>query len=441
MTPQSNFMVVAPILADRVEPLKSELAAMTRLPGMANPKNPIVPFGSFEEIHYARFVILDDRTLDDLAAFGKSVPVYPITLAFIVDCDGSADDCLAHLVRDAGDGLRQIFAHCEGFTPEADLQTWMKTRFRPSAASYVNWIGRTVRQVHEEAALRDFLLLYLKTHAVATNSVQNIREELVTAVRSSVQSGTLTLTPPAATPLAWKVRNVLHCCTMPLGILAVVLLVCLVPLLLVPLVLLTLAVVWLLRRYEKTEPEIIVRMPPQHSEMLARLEDHDVSNQFTVLGSVKPSLFRSVVLTAILWLVDYGARHIYNRGRLGRIQTIHFARWAFLDSKKRVLFISNYDGSLEAYMDDFINKVGWGLNLVFSNGVGYPRTHWLVRDGSKSEQQFKYTLRRHQLPTQVWYKACPGLTAFDIARNTRIREGIERKSMTDAEIRIWLQDL
>ena len=126
--------------------------------------------------------------------------------------------------------------------------------------------------------------------------------------------------------------------------------------------------------------------------MLARLEDHDVTNQFTVLGSVKPSLFRSVTLTAILWLVDYGARHIYNRGRLGRIQTIHFARWAFLDGKKRVLFASNYDGSLEAYMDDFINKVGWGLNLVFSNGVGYPRTHWLVRDGSKSEQQFKYTL-------------------------------------------------
>ena len=64
-----------------------------------------------------------------------------------------------------------------------------------------------------------------------------------------------------------------------------------------------------------------------------------------------------------------------------------------------------------------------GVELVFSNGVGYPRTHWLVRDGSKSEQQFKYTLRRHQLPTQVWYKAYPGLTAFDIARNTRIRDG------------------
>ena len=29
-------------------------------------------------------------------------------------------------------------------------------------------------------------------------------------------------------------------------------------------------------------------------------------------------------------------------------------------------------------MDDFINKVGFGLNVVFSDGVGYPRTRWLL---------------------------------------------------------------
>ena len=441
MTPQSNFMVVAPVSADRIESLKSLLATMTGLPGMADPKNSIIPFGLFEEIHYARFVILDDQTLDDLAAFGKSIPVFPVTLAFIVDCDGATDDCLAHLVRGAGDGLRQIFSKCENFTPESDLRIWMKNHSQPSAASYVNWIGRAVHQIREEAALRSLLVRYLCAQRTARNDLQGIREELVNLVRFSQQDGTLILTPPAATPLGWRVRNALHFLTVPLGILALIVMVWLIRLLLVPLALLTLALVFLLRRYEMTEPEIIVRTPPQHSQMLARLEDHDVTNQFTVLGSVKPSLFRSVTLTIILWLIDYGARHIYNRGRLGRIQTIHFARWAVLDGKKRVLFASNYDGSLEAYMDDFINKVGWGLNLIFSNGVGYPRAHWLVRDGSKSEQQFKYTLRRHQLPTQVWYKAYPGLTAFDIARNTRIRKGIERRSMTDAEVRIWLQDL
>ena len=33
------------------------------------------------------------------------------------------------------------------FTPESDLLIWMKSHSQPSAASYVNWIGRTVRQI------------------------------------------------------------------------------------------------------------------------------------------------------------------------------------------------------------------------------------------------------------------------------------------------------
>ena len=29
----------------------------------------------------------------------------------------------------------------------------------------------------------------------------------------------------------------------------------------------------------------------------------------------------------VLWIVDWGARHLFTRGRLGRVRTIHFARW------------------------------------------------------------------------------------------------------------------
>jgi hypothetical protein len=62
-------------------------------------------------------------------------------------------------------------------------------------------------------------------------------------------------------------------------------------------------------------------------------------------------------------------------------------------------------------------------------------------DGSKNELSFKDTNRRHQIATQVWYKAYPGLTAFDLARNARVRRGIERKAMRDDDIRKWLSDL
>jgi hypothetical protein len=154
---------------------------------------------------------------------------------------------------------------------------------------------------------------------------------------------------------------------------------------------------------------------------------------------LKPGLFRRSTLVFILWIIDYTAKHIYGRGRLARVSTVHFARWVFLDNKKRLLFCSNYDGSLESYMDDFINKVGFGLNVVFGNGIGYPRTRWLLLDGAKNEQKFKYVLRRHELATEVWYNAHPGLTAFDRHRNSLIREGLEKASLSDVEAQRWLQ--
>ena len=164
-----------------------------------------------------------------------------------------------------------------------------------------------------------------------------------------------------------------------------------------------------------------------------------MTNQFSALGSVKPGLFRRWLLSFVLVLTDYACRHIFNRGHLGRVQTIHFARWVFIDNKSRMVFASNYDGSHEAYMDDFVNKVAWGLNLTFSHGIGWPRTEWLIKRGARHEKNFKYFQRRHQIPSQVWYKAYPGLTLTDLARNQRVREGLERTSMTDAQALAWLR--
>jgi hypothetical protein len=124
-------------------------------------------------------------------------------------------------------------------------------------------------------------------------------------------------------------------------------------------------------------------------------------------------------------------------GLLG-LSLIHFARWVLLDDNQRLFFASNYDGSLESYRDDFINKVAWGLNVVFSNGIGWPRTDWLITRGARREMPFKYYQRRHQLPTQVWYKAYPGLTLINMTRNARIRQGLERARMSDGEAAAWL---
>ncbi len=186
------------------------------------------------------------------------------------------------------------------------------------------------------------------------------------------------------------------------------------------------------------DPPLPPRPDPGHVATLAAREDHLISNQFSAFGSVKPGRFRLWTLIFLLWVVNLSTRFIYTRGLLARVGTIHFARWVFLDDRRRLLFASNYDGSLDSYMDDFINKVAFGLNLVFSNGIGYPRTRFLVLEGASDEQEFKNYIRRHQLPTEVWYKAYPDLSAADLARNRRIREGFERKAVTETEARAWL---
>jgi hypothetical protein len=227
--------------------------------------------------------------------------------------------------------------------------------------------------------------------------------------------------------MVWWIKNLAHLIAVPLLVLLFS------PLLIV----IALVVLIRLRHLEKTDPELCWRVDQAHSDELARFEDRDVTNQFTAMGSLKPGLVRLLTLIGILATVDYAARHFVRHGRLGRIRTIHFARWVFLDGKKRMVFFSNYDGTVESYMDDFINKTGFGLNAVFSNGIGYPRTDWLVQGGCKDEQKYRNFLRRHTLRTQVWYKAYPGLTAIDLERNIRIRKGLELQSMSEEESREW----
>ena len=45
LTRQSSFLVVAPVLRDKEADLRSLLLTMNRLPGTADPDNPLVPFG------------------------------------------------------------------------------------------------------------------------------------------------------------------------------------------------------------------------------------------------------------------------------------------------------------------------------------------------------------------------------------------------------------
>ena len=197
MTPQSHFMVVAPIVAERVNGLSALLTSMNDRPGMAKRDNTIVPFGELESLHYARFVILDDKTLSDFEEYGAPIPDFSVLLAFLGDCDGPADECLADMARLAAPGLRQIFSYCQGFSPDSDLLAWMNVHSQAPAANYVNWVGRTVRQIREEATLRDELVTCV-THRqdeFGRDEPQAVRAKLIAHCQPLLSDGRITLTP------------------------------------------------------------------------------------------------------------------------------------------------------------------------------------------------------------------------------------------------------
>jgi len=430
MTPQSNFMVLAPIIPERETELRQLLDSMNHGPGQVDPNNSLLPFAEFEALHFARFVILDDKTTDDVRVYGLPPRRYPTYLAFLGDIDGDANAFLTKLIRRAGKGLGKVFSCCQGFGPDTDLLDWMKQHDAPAIAVYVNWRGRTVRQIREEAALYDALQSYLEKEAASLHGLDSreMRNKLRSFVNAEQSAGRLTLSKEDATPVGWQLRNLAHMIGFPLIALV------LAPLLLIAAPFYIIA----LRRLEKSDPVVCPVADQKHSEELSSFEDYDVTNQFSAMGSLKPGLVRLLTTTLVLKSVNYGARHITRPGRLGRIRSIHFARWVFVAGTQRMIFCSNYDGSVESYMDDFINKTGFGLNASFSNGIGYPKTNWLVRDGCVDERNYKEYLRRHTLPSQVWYKAYPGLSAIDLERNTRLRQGLERSAMTNEQAREWI---
>jgi hypothetical protein len=430
MTPQSPFLVVASVAAGREAGLRALLAEMNSAPGVADPENPVLPFGRFERIHFARFIVLDETAMADLSLYDVSPPRLGLRLVLLGDCDGPAWTLLDELAAGAGDGLRRLFGHCEGFDPGTDMAAWLHAHALSTRANYVNWLGRTVRQIHEEGALQRFLSARVPRTPVASGAeARRLRRELIEQAQAEQRAGRLRLSTPEPTPLGWWLGNLAHALGVPL-----------LALLASPLLLLAAPwLIWRLRSLERSDPEYCPGPAAGHLRGLRELEDRGPTNQFTAVGPVKPGAFRRALVSVLLLIIGWGARHIFHSGHLARVQTIHFARWVVLDDGARVLFASNYDGIHEAYMDDFINKVAWGLNLIFSNGVGWPHTDWLVAGGARREGCFKKYQRAHQVPTQVWYDAYPGLTLNDMRRNRRIREGLEQGEVGEDQALAWLR--
>ena len=117
--------------------------------------------------------------------------------------------------------------------------------------------------------------------------------------------------------------------------------------------------------------------------------------------------------------------------------TIHYARWFRLPGSEMMLFLANYDGSWQSYLEDFITKAHEGQSSVWSHGRGFPKNRLLVLHGAADGDRFKRWVRRQQIVTQFWYSRSPELTTKQIRTNAMIHDGLMR-AQTDTAARAWL---
>jgi Dyp-type peroxidase family len=167
------------------------------------------------------------------------------------------------------------------------------------------------------------------------------------------------------------------------------------------------------------------------------IDPNCAQNHFLSVSPLKPGAFRKFTLGLALWGIELVVARVFCPGFIVNMGTIHFARWFRPPGSERLVFLSNYDGSWESYLEDFITKAYPGQNAAWSNAIGFPPTKWLIRDGAQDGDRFKRWVRRQQQPTQFWFSCFPNLTADQIRNNAVICWELARAT-TDSQARAWL---
>jgi hypothetical protein len=384
--------------------------------------NSIIPFAELKRLHFASLVLNYD------AAYGAY-------LVFENNFDGELDPYLEDLYAHAAAGLHTIYSFCPDYrgtsgADKAQILSYLRAHVVRPNAYHIGNIGRSVERTHQEDELRDGLENFLDGVVSQGNigSPSSIRQQVQAFVKEQPPLGWTASVPPRQTPMEHLLPRLKIALAVVIG------------LVLLPLLILV-AIVWvvMLRWTETHEPPPAEIDVNAHVKNLVVREDrtHIVQNHMCSITTVKPSVFRRVTLRGVLWLTNVIAR-TSDKGELRGIPSIHFAHWSLIDKGRRLLFVSNFDGSWENYLDDFIDKASTGLTGIWSNTIGFPMTNWLVRDGARDGSHFKANARDKQTYTNVWYSAYPQLTVQTIDNNSCIREALFTP-LDDTATRDWLR--
>ena len=167
-----------------------------------------------------------------------------------------------------------------------------------------------------------------------------------------------------------------------------------------------------------------------------RHEDWCAQNHLAAISVQQPGWARFFSQRVAFWIIGWLATTSYRPGFLSDIGTIHYARWLWVPGTDKLLFFSNYGGSWESYLEDFITKAPLGLTGAWSGTKGFPRSETIFFKGAADGERFKRWARRQQQPSRFWYTAYPDLTTARIRANAALRQGLATAE-TEDEAEAW----
>jgi hypothetical protein len=391
--------------------------------------NPIFRPCDLPDTHFMRFVIVDDPRGE-----------LPALLAWESNHDGRAAEYLAAVARTAP-AITAVFECCAGYPADGTAGVecwveWMLARAHRAAAFYAGYRGVPRRAVIHARRVHDAIREVLDRDRDALRDRSPSDLQIQIRERVAARHPELDLSrdgPEGNDELRWALGK-LAAAAVGLALLPVMLVV---------------APIWylVLRRCEERDLATAYARPLYIDPAVRCAEDQVTQNQMTHVVDLKPGGFRLATLWLVLIAIDVAARVWSVRGDLGGITAIHFARWVLLRDRRpvrprrhRLLFFSNYDGSWQSYLGEFIDRAAFGLTAVWSNTRGFPATRRLVLDGARDEEAFKQWTREHQLPTQVWWSGVPDSTVQNVRDDLAIRQQLAL-GLAEPELEIWLRKL
>ena len=338
---------------------------------------PRIEFSRSSRIHFARFGILPDPERGHNRA----------RLLYSANYDGSFDDHLAELIAITSD-LDAIWRHCEGYAGAEQFDAFVRARMVAPHAYYIAFRNETA------ASICDAVTRKRHTGAARGNrpggidaTIQRLRRalpigrDLVRAVARcgfvNVFRGSQLIVASLGRYPLFRLSNWLTGNRMP-------------------------------RRHsryssvplENRVARVVGGLPPSFRE------DVVAQNQLTLLTTIAPGGADRV--RAVMAAIDSYAKRLSPPGSLVGVSTIHFVKWTIIDEGRRLLMISDYDGSWESYIDEFAEMILSGLDAIWTTAEGYPR------DGARDVPAFKRFLRSHQVPSEIFFSAYPDATVLNI---------------------------